>query len=197
VSAGDGPNRRWLGTDDQDHSLIQTVAYVTTSQVSAHLEDPPESFIVVPTTLDPAVEYDFTVKVFSDTEAIIEPISAESDWLETKVSGTWAGNFGGDVDSEAFGQNPQFELVAPEGAQIYALLVSDGLDPVKCHHGLVVMDAASTVLDSRKSTPHSLMLPYKTSAGSQILVPWYSGEGGEEAFSITIFSDMPVELSAK
>ena len=38
------------------------------------MEDPPESFIVVPTTLDPAVEYDFTVKVFSDTEAIIEPV---------------------------------------------------------------------------------------------------------------------------
>ena len=38
------------------------------------LEDPPESFIVVPTTLDPGVEYDFTVKVFSDTEAIIESV---------------------------------------------------------------------------------------------------------------------------
>ena len=36
VSGGDGPNRRWLGTDDQDHSLIQTVAYVTTSQVLTH-----------------------------------------------------------------------------------------------------------------------------------------------------------------
>jgi len=164
-------------------------------QVSFVLEDPPSDFIVVPTTLCPGVEYNFTINVFSDTAATIQPISADTDWLETKVSGTWRGSFGGDVDAEEFAQNPRFELTASQSAQVYVLLVSDELDPVKCHHGLVLMDTASKVLESGKSTPHSLMLPYEATEGNQILVPWKSGPCEAGSFDITIFSDVPVQLT--
>lgn len=92
-------SRRWIGPVDKDKKLKQNTPFVTTwqvcilldvssvdiehlisvvilVQVSCELQNP-ERLMIIPTTMDPHVEYSFTLDIFSDTGCSIAPVSLD------------------------------------------------------------------------------------------------------------------------
>jgi len=187
----------WKSTDglrmlnEKDHILSGELENVVS--VTKNVELDPGKYIVMPCTHEPKKETNFTVRIVSTDNIILEPVL---EWEHVKVTGAWASKTdGGCTNYKTWKNNPCYDLHVPEECQLNILLKLSKSSKDKLAFGFYVFNKSITDVKSQskfsQSTPphvlHSVTLPM----GDYVILPCTLKPKGHSAFTIHVYSNKP------